>query len=136
MTAAGWTPTADNYLNRVPKARILEAVTEAKGIAAAELIDHMKKGDMAEQAERLLADTGWMPEPLRTPGVESGAVTDEPGSLEPDASPSEPTADELPAFLNAANWASALPNPCKTGTRSEAHTSELQSQMRISYAVF
>jgi len=55
MTAAGWIPTAINYLNRVPKARILEAVTQAKGIAAAELIGHLKKSDMAEQAERLLS---------------------------------------------------------------------------------
>ena len=29
MAAAGWTPTVDNYLGRVPKARILEAVREA-----------------------------------------------------------------------------------------------------------
>jgi hypothetical protein len=28
MAAAGWKPTVDNYLGRVPKARILEAVRE------------------------------------------------------------------------------------------------------------
>ena len=33
MVAAGWSPTVDNYLGRVPKARILEAVREAKGEA-------------------------------------------------------------------------------------------------------
>lgn len=103
MAAAGWTPTADNYLNRVPKARILEAVTEAKGAGMAELIEGLKKSDMAEQAERLLADTGWLPEPLRTPGVETVVVTGEPRSPEPDASPSESSAAaELPAFLTAA----------------------------------
>lgn len=68
MTAAGWTPTVDNYLGRVTKARILEAVREAKGEAAAQLIDHLKKGEMAEKAQQLLAGTGWLPEPLRTPG--------------------------------------------------------------------
>lgn len=31
MVEAGWEPTADTYLNRVPKVRILEAVREAKG---------------------------------------------------------------------------------------------------------
>src|SRR6185312_9427016 len=31
MVAAGWTPTADNYLGRVPKARIVEAVREGCG---------------------------------------------------------------------------------------------------------
>ncbi|MGB8842304.1 MAG: ParB/RepB/Spo0J family partition protein, partial [Aliidongia sp.] len=59
MAAAGWTPTVDNYLGRVTKARILEAVREAKGEPAAQLIDHLKKPDMAKEAERLLAGTGW-----------------------------------------------------------------------------
>lgn len=65
MAEAGWTPTADNYLGRVTKVRILEAVREAKGEAAAQLIDHLKKVDMAREAERLLEGSGWLPEPLR-----------------------------------------------------------------------
>ena len=65
MAAAGWRPTADNYLGRVPKARILEAVREAKGEQSAQLIDHLKKAEMAKEAERLLDGTGWLPEPLR-----------------------------------------------------------------------
>ncbi len=65
MAAAGWKPTVGNYLGRVTKTRILEAVREGAGERAAQLIDHMKKGDMAKEAERLLADTGWLPEPLR-----------------------------------------------------------------------
>lgn len=65
LVEAGWKPTVENYLGRVSKAQILEAVSEAKGEAAAQLIDHLKKGDMAKEAERLLADTGWLPEPLR-----------------------------------------------------------------------
>ena len=43
----------------------------------ASLIEHLKKGDMATQAERLLADTGWLPEPLRTPHLEGDAVSAE-----------------------------------------------------------
>jgi len=40
---------------------------------------------------------------FRTPGVETVVVTGEPGSPEPDASPSESSAAaELPAFLTAA----------------------------------
>ncbi|MFX5918615.1 hypothetical protein ABTE65_19400, partial [Acinetobacter baumannii] len=35
MVAAGWTATVDGYLGRVPKARILEAVREARGAEAA-----------------------------------------------------------------------------------------------------
>ncbi len=65
MVAAGWKPTVDNYLGRVTKPRILEAVREAKGEQSAQLIDHLKKGDMAREAERLLDGTGWLPEPLR-----------------------------------------------------------------------
>jgi ParB family chromosome partitioning protein len=29
------------------------------------LIDHLKKADMAKEAERLLDGSGWLPEPLR-----------------------------------------------------------------------
>jgi ParB family chromosome partitioning protein len=68
MTAAGWAPTAEGYFGRVTKARILEAVRQAKGNAPADRIAHLKKADMAGEAERLLAGSGWLPEPLRTPG--------------------------------------------------------------------
>ncbi len=87
MIGAGWRPTFDNYLNRVAKPRILEAVAEATGPQTAGLIDHLKKGDMAREAERLLADANWLPEPLRTPVIEEPLpLTDE--------------ADALPAFLD------------------------------------
>ena len=89
MAAAGWAPTVDTYLGRVPKARILEAVREAKGDGAAQLIDHLKKADMAAEAERLLAGSGWLPELLRT---SEPPVTDE-SALNED----EP--DALPEFL-------------------------------------
>ncbi|MFG1244263.1 ParB N-terminal domain-containing protein [Xanthobacter oligotrophicus] len=78
MAAAGWRPTVDTFLGRVTKARILQAVTEAKGQHAAERIAPLKKGDMATEAETLLADTGWLPEPLRTAGMkrpETGETT-------------------------------------------------------------
>jgi ParB family chromosome partitioning protein len=68
VAAAGWSPTVDNYLGRVTKARIIQAVREAKGEQAAQLIDHLKKGEMAERAQELLACSSWLPEPLRTPG--------------------------------------------------------------------
>ena len=71
MVAAGWKPTVDNYLGRVTKPRILEAVHEAKGEQSARLIDHLKKGDMAREAERLLDGTGWLPEPLRLVEVDA-----------------------------------------------------------------
>lgn len=75
---AGWRPTVENYLGRVTKPRILEAVREGAGKRAASLIEHLKKGDMAKEAERLLADTGWLPEPLRL--FEPGQATDDAGA--------------------------------------------------------
>jgi ParB family chromosome partitioning protein len=83
LVADGWVPTVDNYLSRVSKPRILEAVGEGAGAQAAQLIDHLKKGDMATEAERLLAESGWLPEPLR--------LFDEPEQEVADA--------ELPEFL-------------------------------------
>src|SRR3546814_7808623 len=62
MVAAGWKPTVENYLGRVAKPRILMEVAEAKDDQTAGLIDHLKKGDMAREAERLLADADWLPD--------------------------------------------------------------------------
>ncbi|WFE73978.1 hypothetical protein P8S53_12400 [Roseinatronobacter sp. S2] len=55
MVAVGWKPTVGNYLGRVTKPRNLEGVRDGAGERAAELIGHLKKGDMAKEAERLLA---------------------------------------------------------------------------------
>lgn len=96
MVAAGWTPTVDNYLGRVTKARILEAVREAKGEASAQLIDHLKKPDMAKEAERLLAGSGWLPEPLRMPTADDAET--EAAALE---------TESLPAFLDEGDSAAA-----------------------------
>lgn len=95
IAATGWSPTVDNYLGRVTKARILQAVREARGEPAAQLIDHLKKGEMAERAQELLAGSGWLPEPLRTPGR---PIT--PASPTPDVesgSPSESSEDSATA---------------------------------------
>ncbi|MGN7712582.1 chromosome partitioning protein ParB [Agrobacterium radiobacter] len=90
MAEAGFRPTVVNYLGRVTKPRILEAVHEALGQDKVHLIDHLKKDRMAQEAERLLADTGWLPEPLRL-------LTEEP-AVEPAAEPDEGSV-ALPAFL-------------------------------------
>ncbi|MBE9605703.1 ParB/RepB/Spo0J family partition protein [Acetobacteraceae bacterium H6797] len=93
MVAAGWRPTVGNYLGRVTKPRILEAVREGAGERAAQLIDHLKKGDMAKEAERLLADTGWLPEPLRLASLDGEQAND----AEAQADGGDDTA--LPDFL-------------------------------------
>ena len=73
MTANGRT-TAERYVGRVPKSRILEAVTEAVSEDAARRISAAKKADMADAAEQLIAGTGWLPEPLRTVGLGAEAA--------------------------------------------------------------
>ena len=82
MVQAGWKPGAENFFTRLTKAQILAAVTEAKGIETANLLRDLKKKEMAQEAERLLAGSGWLPEPLRTPQPLD-----------------ETTSEALPAFL-------------------------------------
>ena len=74
--AASWTPTAANFLGRVTKARILQAVAEGRDRRAADRIEHLKKVEMATEAETLLAGSGWLPEPLRTPGRVMTAIVE------------------------------------------------------------
>lgn len=93
MVEAGWTPTVGNYLGRVTKPSIIDAVREAKGEQASQLIDHLKKGDMAKEAERLLADSGWLPEPLRLSNIDGDE--NEAGNAELDGE-----LTTLPAFLS------------------------------------
>ncbi len=76
IAKTGWAPSVDNFLGRVTKARILDAVREARGEDQARRIEQLKKGDMANQAVHLLAGSGWLPEPLRTPrGAQHGSQT-------------------------------------------------------------
>jgi ParB family chromosome partitioning protein len=79
MAAAGWRPTAESYLGRVTKGRIVAAVREARGEAAAARLASLRKAEMAAAAEALLDGTGWLPEPLRTPGQVFAAVEAAPG---------------------------------------------------------
>ena len=121
MAAAGWSPTVDNYLGRVPKARILEAVREAKGEASAQLIDHLKKPEMAKEAERLLGGAGWLPEPLRTPDARSAEVEGEAGT------------ETLPAFLAEAKTRPAIRRPIpRNPTPSRLNDLSLAGRLRPS----
>jgi ParB family chromosome partitioning protein len=100
MVEAGWEPTVDTYLNRVPKARVLEAVREAKGEGTAQLLDHLKKGEMASEAERLLKGSGWLPEVLRRNDLVAldGEDCAEGQGVDAEVADSVSEAD-LPAFL-------------------------------------
>ncbi len=100
MVEAGWSPTVDNYLGRVTKARIVQAVREARGEDSAQLIDHMKKDLMAREAARLLQGSNWLPEPLRLDGDDTVADTsDTVADGVTDHTSFDGDAAELPAFL-------------------------------------
>jgi ParB family chromosome partitioning protein len=88
--AAGWRPTEGGYFRSVTKPRIIADVTEARGENIAAMIDHLKKGDMAREAERLLEESDWIPACMRTPEVDGGGPT---------AIANDSEAGELPAFL-------------------------------------
>lgn len=92
LVEAGWRPTVENYLGRVTKGHILEAVREGAGDRASDLIAHLKKGDMAKEAERLLADSGWLPGPLRSVHIDADADPADVVAIAEEA-------DDLPAFL-------------------------------------
>jgi ParB family chromosome partitioning protein len=87
MARAGWAISTANYLGRVTKAHVPEAVREAMEDAAADRSAGLKKPDMAE--EQLPAGTGCLPElPRRramtvedTPQIELVVAGD--GTLEP-----------------------------------------------------
>jgi ParB family chromosome partitioning protein len=102
MVDAGWAPTVDNYLGRVTKAHILQAVREAKGEQSAQLIDHLKKPDMAREAARLLDGSGWLPEVLRLPIDEIAVEGDADAAAGNEVAEDDTTESshvDLPAFL-------------------------------------
>ena len=92
-----WSATVESFFGKVTKAHILAAVREAKGDETAEMIAHLKKADMAAEAERLLQGTGWLPEGLRTPNLDAPAPIEEARALTGNGSVAEH--EELPAFL-------------------------------------
>jgi ParB family chromosome partitioning protein len=116
IAAAGWSPTVDNYFGRVTKARILQAVREAKGEGAAQLFDHLKKGEMAERAQELLTGAGWLPEPLRTPGRPIAAL------VSPSESHPESASAESAAAAHETAMANAAPSIEDEAVAGEAHT--------------
>jgi ParB family transcriptional regulator, chromosome partitioning protein len=64
-----WEPTAEAYLNHVPKAQIIAALKEVGRELAGGGVDAMKKDALVSAAASRLAGTRWLPEPLRrSPG--------------------------------------------------------------------
>jgi ParB family transcriptional regulator, chromosome partitioning protein len=60
-----WQASAANYFGRVKKEQIVEAIQEATGAPVDERLKLAKKKDLAAEAEKCIAGTSWLPEPLR-----------------------------------------------------------------------
>jgi ParB family chromosome partitioning protein len=58
---AWWQPTAADFFEKLTKAEILAAVSEGVSQLAASRIADLKKDRMAEKAETLLNEAGWLP---------------------------------------------------------------------------
>ncbi len=114
MARAGWAVTAANYLGRVTKARILDAVREATGSEAADRIAGLKKPEMAAAAEELLAGTGWLPELLRTKPVPADEAP-EIELIDAGDDPSEPAPDTIVAQSAQDGGETAMCDPEATG---------------------
>lgn len=60
-----WQP-AGEWLATLPKAVVLRIVREVRGADAAAPLEALKKDELTAAAAKLLANTGYLPEPLRT----------------------------------------------------------------------
>lgn len=61
-------PTADNFLARqLPKAIVIKALVDVGKATDKQKLEGMKSRDLAKEAQKRLAGTGWVPELIRTP---------------------------------------------------------------------
>jgi ParB family chromosome partitioning protein len=71
--AQWWQPTGASYLSRVPKAKVLEAVSEGVTKGVAENLAKLKKDALVTNAAQRLAGTGRLPHLLRRKPPEADA---------------------------------------------------------------
>lgn len=66
ITMRDWfTPTADNYFAKTSRLACLFTIRDVTGKAITPAQDKLKKDGAAAEAERVVAETDWLPEPLR-----------------------------------------------------------------------
>lgn len=119
MIEAGWTPTAESYFGKVTKARILDAVTQARGDEAAQNIASLKKDAMATRAESLIGGTDWLPEPLRTPV--SANEAEKPAGEEADQAETADNSETDPGEESASDAAETVEQPGEEEFAEEVH---------------
>ena len=119
MIEAGWKPTTESYFGKVTKARILDAVTQARGEEAAQNIASLKKDAMATRAESLVGETDWLPEPLRTPVPASEA--DEPLGEETDQAETADSTETATGEESASEATEPVEEPGEEDFANEVH---------------
>jgi len=87
--AAWWQPTAESYFQHISKAMILDAVGEFAPDHISRLAK-LKKIDLASEAERLVAGTGWMPTIFRVEAPQDMAAEEDGATAEDGDMPTEP----------------------------------------------
>lgn len=80
--APWWRPTAEGFFARLTKRQILAAVAEGISPEAAKRLESLKKNEMSERAEALLAPTAWLPAALRRTSLDSEKGTETRASTE------------------------------------------------------
>jgi ParB family chromosome partitioning protein len=78
-----WQATAESYLARVSKARILAAVAEAVSPEEAAKLGGLKKAELVEAAEALLKDRRWLPAVLRSSASNDLSAVPDTEALDP-----------------------------------------------------
>lgn len=84
---AWWKPTAEGYFSHVSKAVILEGVQQFAPQHVTRLAK-LKKADIASEAERLAAGTGWMPAMFKSEGSTNATQPENPQNVT-DGTPEE-----------------------------------------------
>ena len=95
-----WSPTSA-FFKRIPREEIMRAMTEGAEVVETPELAKLKKGELAERAEQVLAGKRWVPEVLRTPPLEpvlSAPADDEPAQDEHDIEGEEALDDEEALF--------------------------------------
>ncbi|CAB3742791.1 hypothetical protein LMG24238_06941 [Paraburkholderia sediminicola] len=83
-----WQPTRKSYLSQVAKPVIIQALEEVGiGELAIKQADKLKKGELAQKAEELLTDTGWLPALLRPVTPPAAKVAKPKVTAKPKAAP-------------------------------------------------
>lgn len=78
-----WQPTVKSYLGQVRKDIVIGALAESGvGELAIKEMDKLKKGDLGTKAEALLAESGWLPTPLRQTSAQAEASAEGTGREE------------------------------------------------------